>query len=106
MGLRLARRAVARHPLGLPYAPQLPGFPVVAVPTLPQGIGPNTAIFSLIDALMLRSLPVEKPSQLVVLKWSASRYEGPSHGRVGVRIVPSAFRASRLPRTRRTSLAV
>ncbi len=31
----------------------------------------NTAIFSLIDAVMLRSLPVENPSQLVVLKWGA-----------------------------------
>lgn len=48
-----------------------PGFAAVAILTLALGIGANTAIFSLIDAVMLRSLPVEKPSELVVLRWSA-----------------------------------
>ncbi|HKV27449.1 MAG TPA: ADOP family duplicated permease [Candidatus Acidoferrales bacterium] len=48
-----------------------PGFAAVAILTLALGIGANTAIFSLIDAVMLRSLPVENPSQLVVLKWGA-----------------------------------
>src|SRR5437899_8339522 len=48
-----------------------PGFAAVAILTLALGIGANTAIFSLIDAVMLRSLPVENPSQLVLLKWGA-----------------------------------
>jgi len=42
-----------------------PGFTTVAVLSLALGIGANTAIFSLINTLMLRSLPVEKPEQIV-----------------------------------------
>src|SRR4051812_24456993 len=42
-----------------------PGFSAVVVATLALGIGANTAIFSVINALMLRSLPVYAPEQLV-----------------------------------------
>jgi putative ABC transport system permease protein len=42
-----------------------PGFTAVAVMSLALGIGANTAIFSLINTLMLRLLPVERPRQLV-----------------------------------------
>ena len=50
-----------------------PGFTAVALLTLALGIGANTAIFSLIDAVMFRALPVQDAQQLVVLQWSANK---------------------------------
>lgn len=44
-----------------------PGFTTVAVLTLALGIGANTAIFSLINALILASLPVKNPGELVAV---------------------------------------
>ncbi|HEV2423566.1 MAG TPA: permease prefix domain 1-containing protein, partial [Terriglobia bacterium] len=42
-----------------------PGFAVVAAVTMALGIGANTAIFSLLNTLLLRNLPVNHPEQLV-----------------------------------------
>lgn len=50
-----------------------PGFSAVVVTTLALGIGANTAIFSLVDTLILRSLPVRQPDELVELLFKYPR---------------------------------
>ena len=52
---------------------QSPVFTAVAVGSLALGIGANTAIFTLIDAVLLRWLPVQNPQELVVLARNPSR---------------------------------
>jgi predicted permease len=67
--LRFALRNLRRSPL----------FAFVAVASLALGIGANTAIFTLIDQLLLRLLPVKNPEQLVMI-WPSGPHLGNNQG--------------------------
>ena len=58
-GLRMLRRS--------------PGTTLVAILSLAFGIGVNTALFSAVDAVLLKSLPVREPDRLIVFDWQAGR---------------------------------
>lgn len=66
--VRQAVRALARSP----------GFTLVALITIGLGIGANTAIFSVVRAVLLRPLPYEDPNELVIL-WGEMRARDVTH---------------------------
>ncbi|HYI95234.1 MAG TPA: hypothetical protein VEX68_16965, partial [Bryobacteraceae bacterium] len=67
--LKYAARALTRTPM----------LTTVAVLSLALGIGANTAIFTLLDQLLLRLLPVKQPEQLVMI-WSTGPHLGNNNG--------------------------
>src|SRR5713226_1318726 len=68
--LRYAFRGLARSPL----------FTSVALVSIALGIGANTAIFTLVDEVLLRRLPVKNPDQLVLFNGARNHYGSNSGG--------------------------
>ena len=91
--LRYAARTMLRNP----------AFTVLAALSLALGIGANTAIYSFMDALLMRSLPVADPESLVVLKWHITAKT--RHGSHGGACTPAATSMTirRRERRRRSS---
>ena len=68
--LRYAVRGLGRSPL----------FTTVALLSIALGIGANTAIFTLVDEVLLRSIPVRQPEQLVLFSGARNHYGSNSGG--------------------------
>ena len=91
--IRYAFRTMAARPL----------FTVMAVLSLALGIGANTAIYSFMDSILMRAIPVRDPASLVVLNWhaathpkvihsfSGSSYDDPKFGQTSGNFPYAAF---------------
>jgi predicted permease len=67
--LRFALRTMRAHPL----------FTAMAVLSLALGIGANTAIYSFMDSILMRALPVRNPESLIVLNWHSKDHPKVAH---------------------------
>ena len=89
--VRYAVRSMAHHK----------AFTALVVLSLALGIGANTAIYSFMEAILLRPLPVQEPERLVIMKWRAKGYAlartGMSWSTGGTVASPSATLATNFP---------
>ena len=80
------RNFLADLRFGLRMLRKSPGFALTTIAVLALGIGANAAVFSVVDAVLLRSLPLRDPERVVML-WEKNPALG---GSIGER-VPSAY---------------
>lgn len=74
LGLRLIYEAAADLRYAFRMLRQAPGFTAVAVVSLALGIGANTAIFTLMETALWKTIPVKNPEQLRLFSWVSGRH--------------------------------